>query len=96
MTNKCLRCNHYINVQFEFGHEIKYCGHLKLHLKDKVISCTEFVNSTPLKKVMEDWQLMEFVKTSTPYIIEEKIEAGFKGDKKIKIRPSTVKDRELE
>ena len=93
MSNKCLKCNNYINVKFDFGQEIKFCSRLKIYLTNSVLSCTEFSDNTPLKRVMEDWQLMEFVQSFKPYIIEDKLKTGFNTEKDIIIRPATPKDK---
>lgn len=94
MTNKCLRCNSHMHVKFDFGQEIKFCRTFRIYLTDKVVSCTEFNDSTPVKKVMEDWQLMEFVQSFKPYIIEFKEKVGFgPNEKEVLIRPAIDKDK---
>ncbi len=93
MKNKCLQCGNYIHVQFEYGQEIKYCERLRIPLKDTVLQCTEFYSKNKVTQKLDEYQLWEFVNSIKPYIIEEKIEAGFKGEKNIIIRPATEKDK---
>lgn len=94
MKNKCPQCTNFIHVQFEYGNEIKRCGYLKINLVNDVLSCTEFIKIQP-KGVhqIEEWQLMEYVQSVKPYIIEEIKKAGFKTDKNIIIRPAEKKDK---
>ena len=96
-NNKCLQCAAYIYVQFEYGQEIKYCNRLKIPLTDRVIHCTEFCSKNRLQNKLEEYELLDYVESIKPWIIDlQKNKAGFSTENDVIIRPATNKDKKNE
>lgn len=91
--NKCNQCVSLIKVNFDSGQEITHCKKLHITLDSYVISCTEFVQKGTIQKNMEEWEMLEYLQSIKPYIIEEKKLAGFETKNTIIIRPGINKDR---
>lgn len=89
--NKCLNCTAMSQVIFDSGREWRWCKKFNFALKEPVTYCTAYEQRDALPGV-DNWQLMEYIKTIEPYIIEFKGKAGFKGNEVI-IRPATKEDK---